>query len=172
MSWWSPRPASHLLSCPTVRSRGCSVSPTRAFSSPTFALGATRSVSMVSSPLPLRFPVFLLVHLNSQTVRTAAMERSSPPPPALPHAPTAVSAASTPSASPSLTIAPLSTRSARTHALLPHPHRRGEELLQRSRPLHVAVSRRGPRRPVQLHRHSLRLPGRARPSRMCAPSTT
>ena len=172
MSWWSPRPASHLLSCPTVRSRGGSVSPTRAFSSPTFALGATRSVSRVSSPLPLRFPVFLLVHLNSQTVRTAAMERSSPPPPALPHAPTAVSAASTPSASPSLTIAPLSTRSARTaRPPPPSPPARG-----RAATTEPSSSRRSvPARPPPTSAASPAFaasPRQVRPSRMCAPSTT
>lgn len=172
MSWWSPRPASRLLSCPTVRSRGYSVSPMRAFSSLTFARGATRSVSMASFPLPRRCPVLLLVYLNSQTDRSAAMERSSLPRPAPPRAPTAASAASTPSASLLPTIARLSTRSARTaRPPPPSPPARG-----RAATTELSSSRRSvPARPLPTNAASPAFaasPRPASPSRMCAPSTT
>lgn len=172
MSWWSPRPASRLLSCPTVRSRGCSVSPMRAFSSLTFAPGAIRSVSMASFPPPLRCPVLLLVYHDSQTVRTAAMERSSLPRPAPPRAPTAASAASTPSASPSPTIARLSTRSAKT-ARPPPP-----SLPARGRAATTELSSSRRSVPARLPPTSAASPAfaasprPASPSRMCAPSIT
>ena len=172
MCSWSPRPASRLPSSPTASSRGCSVSPTRAFSSRTSAPGATRSVSTVSCPLPLRFPVLLVFPPDSQMARTAEMERSSPPRPALRRAPTAVSAVSTPSASPSPTIALPSTRSART-ARPPPPYPSGRERAATTEPcssLRSVLAKLPPTSAVS--RAFAACPRPVRLSPTCVPSTT